>query len=112
MPLGLGMAAAWDGLLPLDEIAAEIARGVDFLVADWPDAPERQRSMRAVFNWSWQLLTDAERQVFRRLAVFRGGFTRHAAEAIAEATLGTLASLVHKLLLRRIDAGAPGVRAL
>ncbi len=72
MPLGLELAAAWIGLLPPEEIAHEITRDVDFLAARWPDAPERQRSMRAVFDWSWRLLNDAERQVLRRLSVFRG----------------------------------------
>lgn len=108
MPLALELAAAWAGLLSLEEIAAEIARSVDFLAADWPDAPARQRSMRAVFAWSWQLLTDAERQVFGGLSVFRGGFTRPAAETIAGTTLGALTSLTRKSLLRRTDAGASG----
>jgi len=109
MPLGLELAAAWTGLLPLEEIAAEIARSADFLAADWPDAPARQRSIRAVFAWSWQLLTDAERQVLRGLSVFRGGVTRVAAETVAGATLGTLTSLAQKSLLRRTDSGTSGV---
>jgi predicted ATPase len=105
MPLGIELAAAWVELLSLGEIAEEIARGASFLEAGWLDAPERQRSMRAVFEWSWRLLSAAERQLFRRLAVFRGGFAREAAESIVGASLGLLAGLVHKSLLRRIDAG-------
>jgi predicted ATPase/DNA-binding SARP family transcriptional activator len=106
MPLGLELAAAWVELLPLHEIAEEIARSAGFLAADWADAPERQRSMRAVFEWSWRLLNDAEQQLFRRLAVFHGPFRREAAEAVVGASLGVLASLVHKSLLRRTDVGA------
>jgi predicted ATPase/DNA-binding SARP family transcriptional activator len=106
MPLGLELAAAWTEMLSVAEIVQEIERSADFLAADWSDAPSRQRSMRAVFQWSWRLLNDAERRVFRRLAVFRGGFTREAAETVVGATLGLLASLVHKSLLRRADGGA------
>jgi WD40 repeat protein/DNA-binding SARP family transcriptional activator/predicted ATPase len=106
MPLGLEMAAAWTEMLPLEEIAQEIEKSLDFLAADWPELPTRQRSMRAVFEWSWRLLRTDERQVLRQLAVFRGGFTRHAAEQVAGASLRILTSLVQKSLLRRIDSGA------
>src|SRR5262245_24077892 len=108
MPLGLELAAAWAEMLSLDEIAQEIERSADFLAAEWADAPERQRSMRAVFEWSWRLLNERERQVLRRLAVFRGGFTREAAEQVAGASLPVLTSLVHKSLLRTADGGATG----
>lgn len=112
MPLGLEMAAGWVELLSLAEIAAEIERSVDFLTAEWSNAPERQRSMRAVFEWSWRLLSDAEQQTFRQLALFRGGFTREAAEQVAGASLRVLAALVHKSLVRRVeqDAGQGSVR--
>jgi predicted ATPase len=100
MPLGLEQAAAWIETLPLEEIATEIEHSADFLAADWRDAPERQRSMRAVFDWSWRLLNDVERQVLRQLAVFRGGCTREAAQAVVGAALPVLTSLVHKSLLR------------
>ncbi|MGD8473705.1 MAG: BTAD domain-containing putative transcriptional regulator, partial [Anaerolineae bacterium] len=53
MPLGILLAAAWIGVLPPAEIAAEIGQGPGFLRADWPDVPERQRSIRAVFDRSW-----------------------------------------------------------
>ncbi len=100
MPLGIELAAAWVEMLPLETIAAEIERSADFLAAEWSDAPERQRSMRAVFDWSWRLLSEDERQVLCRLAVFRGPFTREAAEAVAGARLRPLSSLIHKSLLR------------
>ncbi|MFN8489018.1 MAG: BTAD domain-containing putative transcriptional regulator [Caldilineaceae bacterium] len=112
MPLGLEMAAGWVVLLSLAEIAAEIERSVDFLTVEWANAPDRQRSMRAVFEWSWRLLTDAEQQVFRQLALFRGGFTGKAAEQVAGASLRVLAALVHKSLVRRVEqsAGQGGTR--
>jgi predicted ATPase/DNA-binding SARP family transcriptional activator len=100
MPLGIELAATWIETLAPDEIAAEIAHNLDFLAAEWRDLPERQRSMRAVFDWSWQRLSAAERQVFARLAVFRGGFTRQAAQAVAGATLPVLSRLLHKALVQ------------
>jgi predicted ATPase len=72
---------------------------------DWQDAPERQRSMRAVFEWSWRLLSEQERAVLHQLSVFRGGFTREAAERIVGATFRMLTGLVHKSLLRWAEGG-------
>jgi predicted ATPase len=101
MPLGIVLAAAWLGTLSVQEIAEELAQGIDFLEADGEMLPERQRSMRAVMAYSWKLMTEAEQVVFRKLAVFRGGFTRKAAEGITGANLRVLMSLVNKSLLRR-----------
>jgi predicted ATPase/transcriptional regulator with XRE-family HTH domain len=121
MPLGIELAAAWVRVLPLDEIADEISRTLDFLAASARDLPARHRSLRAVFEHSWNLLTDAERIVMRRLSVFRGGFSRAAAAAVCaelrnaahEASinnsqfsiLNLLTSLVDKSLLRRSGNG-------
>jgi predicted ATPase/DNA-binding CsgD family transcriptional regulator/transcriptional regulator with XRE-family HTH domain len=103
MPLGIELAAAWMGTLSPTQIAEEIARNLDFLALADRTAPPRHRSLRAVFDHSWSLLTADERQVFARLAVFRGGCTRAAAEDIAGASLPVLAALVDKSLIRRID---------
>jgi len=100
MPLGLELAATWADLLPLATIAQEIEQNLDFLATEWHNTPERQRSLGAVFNWSWQMLSAEEQQIFRRLAIFRGGFTREAAEQVADASWRGLISLVHKSLLR------------
>jgi len=98
-PLALEMAAAWVGALPLHTIASEIEQRVDFLAFDWRDVPERQRSLRAVFEWSWKLLNAEERRVLCAVAVFRGGFTAAAAQSVAGASWAVLTSLVHKSLL-------------
>ena len=100
MPLGLELAAAWVGMLPLSQIVAEIEHSPDFLAHEWQDAPERQRSMKGVFDWSWQLLQEEERKVYRQLSVFRGGFTRQAAQMVTGASLSILTRLVQKSLLR------------
>ncbi|MBK9125818.1 MAG: protein kinase [Chloroflexi bacterium] len=101
MPLGIELAAAWVEVLSLPEIAAEIARDLDFLGTDAHDAPERHRSMRAVFGHSWELLTPEEQQGFSRLAVFRGRFTRQAGQAVTGVSLRQLMTFVNKSLLRR-----------
>jgi len=108
MPLGLELAAAWADRLPLAEIAAEIRRSSRFLEADWRDVPARQRSMHAVFEWSWQLLSAEEQRALCRLTIFRGGWTREAAAAVAGVPLQMLTRLVWKSLVRRSDLhGAP-----
>ena len=101
MPLGIELAAAWVRTLSCDEIAQQIERGLDFLSVTTRDLPTRHRSMRAVFEHSWKLLPEAEKQVLARLSVFRGGFRREAVEQIAGATLSMLSALVTKSLVRR-----------
>lgn len=101
MPLGIELAAAWVELLSVNEIAVEVASNIDFLETEAHDAPERHRSLRAVFDHSWELLNDEEKQTFARLAVFRGRFIRQAGQAITGATLRQLMALVNKSLIRR-----------
>jgi len=105
MPLAIELAAAWLRTLTCAEIANEIERNLDFLTISARDIPARHRSMRAVFDHSWKLLPEEEKQVLARLSVFRGGFRREAAEQVAEATLAVLSTLVTKSLIRRSGAG-------
>ncbi|NJL95632.1 MAG: protein kinase [Anaerolineae bacterium] len=100
-PLGIVLAAAWVALLPLAEIAQEISASLDFLASEMRDLPARQRSLRAVFDYSWNLLSADEQATFARLAIFRGGFTREAAQTVTGAGLRNLGVLVSKSLLRR-----------
>lgn len=105
MPLGIMLAATWTGTLSLAEIAQELTRSLDFVAADLRDLPERHRSMRAVFESSWQRLSEAGREAFMQLAVFRSGFSRHAAQQVTGTSLRTLNTLSDKSLIRR---GADG----
>jgi predicted ATPase len=105
MPLGIELAAAWVRTLSCGEIAQEIERGLDFLKISARDIPARHRSMRAVFDHSWKLLTEGEQGVLLRLSVFQGGMQREAAEAIAGATLSLLSTLQAKSFLRRTPTG-------
>jgi predicted ATPase/predicted Ser/Thr protein kinase len=112
IPLGILLAAAWAEMLSPEEIAAEIGQSLDFLETDLRDVPERQRSMRAVFDYSWNSLTEREQEVFQALSVFRGGFTRQAAQEVAGASLRELMALVNKSLLQRDPAGRYGIHEL
>lgn len=105
MPLGLELAATWVHTLSCQEIATEINRGLDILETSQGDITERQRSMRAVFGHSWNLLSRREQTILPRLAVFRGSFSRQAAEQIAGISFRELAGLVDKSLVRRSSDG-------
>jgi predicted ATPase/class 3 adenylate cyclase len=109
MPLGILLAAGWLGMLTpaeiADQISGEIETSLDFLETDLRDVPERQRSMRAVFDHSWSLLAERERAVMEALSVFRGGFGREAAQQVAGATLRELRALVDKSLLQPDQTG-------
>lgn len=101
IPLGIELAAAWVKMLSCEEIAHEIEQNYEFLATSLRDMPERHRSLQAVFDYSWEMLTDQERQVMGRLSVFQGGFRREAAVQVAGASLVALSSLVDKSLLQR-----------
>jgi len=101
VPLGIELAAAWVEMLTPSEISDEITRNLDFLESESHDAPGRHRSMRAVFDYSWNLLSEEERATFTRIAVFRGHFSRAAGQFVTGAGLRQLMALVNKSLLRR-----------
>src|SRR5690606_30573958 len=105
MPLGIELAAHWVGEYGPDEIAAAIRSDLAFLETHDRQIPDRHRSLQAVFDYSWRLLSDQEQQALARLSVFVGGFDRETALAIAETRPGTLAALVDKSLLRRVRVG-------
>ncbi|UCC51871.1 MAG: tetratricopeptide repeat protein, partial [Anaerolineaceae bacterium] len=100
MPLALELAASWVDMLTLDEIASELQQGLDILETELRDLPERQRSMRASFDYSWRKLDEVGQTIFAQLSVFRGGFTRAAAQEVTGASLRQLSHLVNKSLLR------------
>lgn len=112
MPLGIELAAGWLELLSPAEIAAEIDRNLDLLSTDLLGVPDRQRSMRAVFDTTWTLLNDRERSLIPALAVFRGPFTREAAAAVTGASLPDLLSLANKSWLQRVTGSDGASRFL
>lgn len=105
MPLAIELAAAWVNTLTVAEIADELQRSIDFLVLSQRDMAPRHRSMKAVFDHSWALLSAEERTVLAQLALFRGGFRREEAVAVTGVNLYVLASLIDKSLVARTANG-------
>ena len=106
MPLAIVLAAGWIDVLSLEQIAAELQQGIDILETELRDVPERHRSIRATFNYSWSRLSDSERDVFMKLSVFRGGFTAESAKEVA----GTNLRILRKLVDRALVQSLPGDR--
>ncbi|MCL4250704.1 MAG: AAA family ATPase [Anaerolineae bacterium] len=100
MPLALELAACWLKVLPCKAIAEEIRQNLDLLNSHQRDLPERHRSIRAVFEQCWKLLSPSERDTINCLSIFKGGFRREAAQQVAGANLEILMLLVDKSLLR------------
>jgi predicted ATPase/class 3 adenylate cyclase len=101
LPLAIELAAARVGSLSLDSILARLNEPLKLLKGGHRDAPERHRALERTLAWSYELLSEEERQLFARLAVFVGGFSLEAAEAVCDADLDTLGSLIDKSLVRR-----------
>lgn len=104
LPLGIELAANWIRLLDCKGIAREIERNMDFLRNNTRFATLRHQSLRAVFEQSWSLLSDAEQKILSKLSVFRGGFDLKAAASIADADINILASILDKSLVK-MDGG-------
>jgi DNA-binding SARP family transcriptional activator/predicted ATPase len=101
MPLGIELASAWLRMFTCSEIAAEIERNFDFL----DSSSGGKSSLRMAFEQSWRLLPAGLQEIFSRLSVFHGGFTREAAQAVAGASLHHLAALSDRSLIRRVSSG-------
>jgi predicted ATPase/transcriptional regulator with XRE-family HTH domain len=112
MPLAIELAATWVNALSCREIAEEIERSLDFLSTSMRDLPERHRSMRAVFDHSWKMLSEEEQHVLSRLSVFVGGFTRQAAESVADMTPLLLLQLIGKSFVQRLSDTHYGMHEL
>jgi predicted ATPase/DNA-binding SARP family transcriptional activator len=106
IPLALELAAARVGALDLDQIAARLSESFGLLSGGPRTAPRRQRTLRATLDWSYDLLDEPERLLLRRLAVFAGGCTLEAAEAVCageeiptQEVLDRIGGLLRKSLL-------------
>jgi len=100
LPLAIELAAARAGLLAPAEILSRLGDRLDRLKAG-RDADPRQQTLRATIGWSYDLLDRSERDLFAMLAVFAGGATIDAIEAVCNADLDVLASLLDKSLVRK-----------
>lgn len=114
LPLALELAAARAPLLSPRMLLARLDKRLSLLTGGPVDLPERQRTLRATIDWSYRLLDVSEQLLFGRLAVFAGGWTLEAAEAVSEA-VGALATnpldALHALLDKHLVAHFGGERA-
>jgi predicted ATPase len=99
LPLALELAAARVRVLAPEQLLERLSQRLDLLKGG-RGADPRQQTLRATIEWSYELLTRGEQGLFTRLAVFRDGCTLESAEAICDADLDTLESLVDKSLVR------------
>ena len=115
MPLALELAAARIPMLSPAGLLRRLERRLDLLTGGSADLPERQRTLRNTLEWSYELLDEAERTLFRRLSVFVGGWTLESAEMVCSGenlpsadVLNVLGSLTDKSLVQRMMGGSIG----
>ncbi len=105
LPLALELAAARTKLLDPASLLVRLERRLPLLAGGPTDVPERQRTLRAAIAWSYDLLDEDAKALFRRLAVFAGGFSLEAAEEVGDADLDVLSRLVDASLLKSVGDG-------
>jgi non-specific serine/threonine protein kinase len=106
LPLAIELAAARTKLLPPQALLGRLSNRLQLLTSGPRDRPERQQSLRRTIDWSYGLLDEPEKALFRQLAVFSGGWTLDAAEEVTFAQidiLDGLASLLDKSLIQQPD---------
>ena len=117
MPLAIELASAWVRHYTCAQIAAQIEKDLDFLAIPYQDAPASHRSLRAVFEHSWILLSPQEQEAFAQLSMFSGGFTLQAANAVIGLQPSTdewmpVTDLTDKSLLQRQSDGRYDIHPL
>jgi predicted ATPase/DNA-binding SARP family transcriptional activator len=105
LPLALELASTRVKVMSTAQMLDRLEHRLDLLGKGRRDAPGRQATMRATIGWSYDLLPDEEQGLFRQLGVFAGSFELETAEAVCDADLDSLQSLVEKSLLRRDGHG-------
>src|SRR5262249_26349308 len=109
LPLAIELAAAYSRLLPLEVLLSRLEKSLEVLTRGGPDLPVRQQTLRNTLTWSYELLSPEQQRLFRRLAVFVGGCTLEAAEAVCTVPDGgttpvmdVVASLLDQSLLQSV----------
>lgn len=118
LPLALELAAVHVRVLPPQQLISRLSNWLGVLVGGSRDLPARHRTLQATIDWSYQQLNEAEQRLFRRLAVFVGGWSLEAAEALGQpeteasgpGVWQTLEALINKSLVRPVEVGELGPR--
>ena len=117
MPLALELAAARAQSMPVDDIAAHLDDRLRLLTAQSGSALPRHQTLRALLDWSYELLSPPEKRLFRRLSIFAGGWTLKTALPVCDAEdeggwalLDRLCGLVDKSLVEVDRTGDDGER--
>jgi predicted ATPase/DNA-binding CsgD family transcriptional regulator len=110
LPLAIELAASWIRVLSPRDLLDHLRQADIALASDTALVEERHRSLAVILDSSWRWLTSRERTVLSALAIFVGGFTREAAEAVAAAELGVLAALAERSLIQRLPDARGGSR--
>ena len=100
MPLAIELAAAWVGVMIVEDIEKELSLNLDILSTERDDVPGKHQSIRAVFENAWVLLTAEHQDLLRKLAIFESSFDRKAAAQVTQGEISQLSSLVQKSLIR------------
>jgi predicted ATPase/DNA-binding CsgD family transcriptional regulator len=110
LPLAIELAASWIPVLSPRDLLEHLRQADTALTSDTAVVEERHRSLAMILASSWSWLSASERTVLSALAIFVGGFTREAAEAVAGASLGVLAALAERSLIQRLPDAQGGSR--
>ena len=110
LPLAIELAAARIRLLGADALLARLEQRLPLLTGGASEAPAHQQTLRTTIDWSYDLLSETERTLFARFACFAGGCSFDAVEAVCEASLDEVESLVDKSLLREREGVDGAVR--
>ena len=106
LPLALELAAARIRLLPPAALLERLDHSLRLLTGGARDLPERQRTLQAAIDWSYELLDEEQQRLFRALSVFAGGFNLRAVAAVVQQDelqlLDRLSALVEHNLVRRV----------
>ena len=110
LPLAIELAASWIPVLSPLDLLEHLRQANTVLASDTAVVEERHRSLSMILDSSWGWLSPRERTVLSALAIFVGGFTREAAEAVAEADLAVLATLTTRSMIHRLPDAQGGSR--
>ncbi len=103
-PLGIELATALLPVMSIPQLVTAVQNDLDILHSQLRNQPDRHKSLRAVFNQSWQTLNPLAQNIFAKLSIFRGSFTLKAAYEVADTDIAVIKSFVSKSLLQVISS--------